>query len=90
MMSSAKRMRCGLRILPLCMLVLGLLAGCESAVDPRTGEAGMRLNLPGTEANRRNLERQWDECTRFNSASICRRRIGWSPPGGARAVDDDK
>ncbi len=50
----------------------------------------MRVVLPGTEANRRNLERQWEQCTRFNSASICRRRIGWSPPAGGQAVTDDK
>jgi hypothetical protein len=71
-------------------LIIGLPTGCESTIDPQTGETTTRFNVPGTEANRENLERQWRECTRYKSRTVCRRRLGWSPARHADDISDDK
>ena len=63
------------------LALLGLLAACEITIDEKTGESKVRVALPGSEAQRANLERQWRQCMSYNSKSVCERRIGWVPPG---------
>ena len=63
------------------LALLGLLAACEITIDERTGESDLRVKLPGSEAQRASLERQWRRCITYSSRSVCERRIGWVPPG---------
>ena len=63
------------------LALLGLLAACEITVDEETGETDMSLALPGSEAQRANLEKQWRQCIASYSRSVCERRVGWVPPG---------
>ena len=73
-----------MRCLIICLnavALLSLLAACEITIDERTGESDVSVALPGSEAQRANLERQWRQCMSYNSKSVCERRIGWVPPG---------
>lgn len=63
------------------LALLSLLAACEITIDERTGESDVSVAVPGSEAQRANLERQWRQCMTYNSKSVCERRIGWVPPG---------
>lgn len=63
------------------ILALLLLTGCETAIDPATGQARTRLTLPLTEANAERAQRQWQECIQFRSESYCERTLpGGRPP----------
>ena len=63
------------------LALIGLLTACEITVDEKTGETDMSLALPGSDAQRANLEKQWRQCIASYSRSICERRVGWAPPG---------
>ena len=63
------------------LVSLGLLAACEITIDEETGETDMSLALPGSDAQRANLEKQWRQCIASYSRSVCERRVGWAPPG---------
>jgi hypothetical protein len=64
--------------------LIALLAACETAFDPRTGETQTRLTLPLTEANAAAQEKRWRRCVAFRSESFCERNFpGGRPPGAS-------
>jgi hypothetical protein len=64
------------------MAAVVVLAACETAIDPRTGQTETRLTLPFTEANALRQREQWDRCVQFRSTSTCERTVpGGRPPG---------
>lgn len=76
------RMRLGMTVGAL--VAVGLAAGCQKTVDPRTGEGNIRLSVPMTSRHGERLNQQWEECVRFRSVSACERRFpGTRPAGGS-------
>lgn len=64
------------------LVAVGLAAGCEKTVDPRTGEGDIRLSVPMTSSHGERLNQRWEECIRFRSVSACERRLPGSRPAG--------
>lgn len=64
------------------LVAVGLAAGCQKTVDPRTGEGDIRLSVPMTSSHGERLNQQWEECVRFRSVSACERRLPGSRPAG--------
>jgi hypothetical protein len=60
------------------VLLIAMLAACETEIDPRTGETQTRLTLPLTEANAAAQQARWENCVAFRSESFCERNV----PGG--------
>lgn len=79
---------------PVALLLLGLLslllASCETALDPRTGQSQTRLTLPLTEANAAAQQERWQRCVAFRSESFCERNVPGGRPhaAGSPVVDD--
>ena len=74
----------GYRISLILMLV-GILAACETVFDPATGQTETRLTLPFTAANAAASEEQWRRCLQFRSESYCQRNLPGGRPIGASA-----
>ena len=60
-------------------LALLIAAGCETAIDPQSGERTTRVTAPGTAAHGERLEERWRQCIRFGSEDRCARNLGWRP-----------
>jgi hypothetical protein len=72
------------------VLLLAALTGCQTAIDPATGDTQTRLTLPLTSANAAGQEEQWRRCTSFRSQSFCERNVpGGRPPGVPPALSGD-
>jgi hypothetical protein len=64
------------------LLSLAVLAGCETTIDPATGQTQTVWTLPLTQANAEMAEQQWQQCVQFASQSYCRRTLpDGRPPG---------
>ena len=71
------------------LLVVPLLAACDTVVDPATGAAQTRWTLPGTQANAQAAQERWDRCLQFRSQSFCERNLpGGRPPGQVGPVPE--
>ena len=58
------------------------LAGCETTIDPASGQTQTTWTLPLTQANAEAAEQQWQQCVQFASESYCERTLpGGRPPG---------
>ena len=71
------------------VLLLATLAGCQTAIDPSTGQTQTRLTLPFTQANAEAQQARWENCIQFRSASTCQRTVPGGRPPGTPAADDD-
>jgi hypothetical protein len=64
------------------LLSLAVLAGCETTIDPATGQTQTVWTLPLTQANAEVAEQQWQQCVQFASQSYCERTLpDGRPPG---------
>lgn len=73
------------------LMLVGLIAACEKAIDPRTGERELRVTLPGTAANETAAQRRWRQCVQFRSESFCARNLaGGRPPGSVSQTVADQ
>jgi len=62
------------------------LAGCETVVDPATGQSQTRWTLPLTSANADAADARWRQCVQFRSESFCERDLGSARPPGIPPV----
>lgn len=73
------------------VLLFAALSGCQTAIDPSTGQTQTRLTLPFTQANAEAQQQRWRNCTSFRSESFCERNVpGGRPPGVPSALDNDE
>ncbi len=60
-------------------MIVGLIAGCDTTFEPRTGERTTRITFPGTAANEAAFQERWLRCIEFRSVSTCERQLGRRP-----------
>jgi hypothetical protein len=67
------------RTIPMILLAV-LVAGCETRVDPATGQAQTAWTLPFTAASAARAQQQWADCIQFRSESYCERNLPQGRP----------
>ena len=61
-------------------LFFGLIAACETTIEPGTGRTTTQWNLPLTAANEQAFQERWRSCIQFASESVCEQRFGGRRP----------
>lgn len=78
------------RLSILLLVCAGSVSGCETSIDPTTGQSRTVWTLPLTSANADRAMSQWQQCVQFRSESYCARNLpGGRPPGVAGASSAD-